>query len=150
MTKHQLTEKDISKKVNVSHLEFTSRSCYKQWKSLPPILGLQSSVIDKTPKDEKIKCFSFLLSWMTTKGSGATHKQLLTALLKINCEEAAEMLCTRIKKSASDSLRPRSLTATSPTSGGTFDGAPNLPPRPKTGTYYTILNSTTKNVPDPS
>ena len=133
MTKHQLTDKDISKKVNVSHLEFTSSSCYKQWKSLPPILGLQSNVADNT-HDEKKKCFSFLLGWMTTKGSGATHKQLLTALLRIKCEEGAEMLCTKIKMSVSDSIRPLSLTAIS---SGISDDAPDLPPRPKTGNCFT-------------
>ena len=133
MTKHQLTDKDISKKVNVSHLEFTSCSCYKQWQSLPPILGLQSNVAVNT-HDEKKKCFAFLLGWMTTKGSGATHKQLLTALLRIKCEEAAEMLCTKIKMSVSDSIRPLSLTAIS---SGISDDAPDLPPRPKTGNCFT-------------
>ena len=125
--KHQLTDEDINKQVNVGNLELISQFCYKQWRSLPPHLGVQSNVvgeIDKTHKDEKTKCLNFLLWWK--KGSCATYKQLLNAFLSIKCEEAAEMLCTRLKESASDSLQPLG----SPISGNTSDASS---PRSKTG-----------------
>ena len=129
LKKHRLTDEDINKQVNVSNLELTSRFCYKQWKSLPPHLGSNEvGEIDKTHQDEKTKCLNFLLHWK--KGSHATYRQLLIALLSIRCEQAAEMLCTRLKESASDSLQPQLPTAGSPISGGTSDEAP---PRSKIG-----------------
>ena len=129
LKKHRLTDKDINRQVNVNNLERISHFCYKQWKSLPSHLRVQSNVIgeiDKTHKDEKTKCLNFLLWW------SATYKQLLTALLSIKCEQAAEMLCTRLKESASDSLQPQLPTAGSPISGGTSD---DEPPRSKTGNF---------------
>ena len=130
LKKHRLTDKDINRQVNVNNLERTSHFCYKQWKSLPSHLGVHSNVvgeIDKTHKDEKTKCLNFLLWW--NKGSCATYKQLLTALLSIKCEQAAEMLCTRLKESGSDSLQPQLPPARS---SGTSD---DEPPRSKTGNF---------------
>ena len=131
LKRHKLTDKDINRPVNVNNLELTSHFCYKQWKSLPSHLGVQSNVvgeIDKTYEDEKTKCLNFLLRWM--KGSRATYRQLLTALLSIKCEQAAEMLSKKLKESASDSLQPQLPTAGSPISGGTSDEAR---PRSKIG-----------------
>ena len=59
LKRHKLTDKDINRPVNVNNLELTSHFCYKQWKSLPSHLGVQSNVvgeIDKTYEDEKTKC----------------------------------------------------------------------------------------------
>ena len=144
LKKHRLTDKDINRQVNVSNLERTSHFCYKQWKSLPSHLGVQSNVvgeIDKPHKDEKTKCLNFLLRWM--KGSRATYKQLLTALLSIKCEQAAEMLCTRLRESASDFLQPQLPTAGSPISGGTSVDAQ---PRSKTGNFRLQLVETSSSV----
>ena len=82
MRKHRLTDKDIRQQVSDRN---HSCSCFKQWKSLPGRLGLPTVAanIDKTQNDEKTKCLNFLLEWKVIKDTGATYRQLLTALLGI-------------------------------------------------------------------
>ena len=130
MRKHRLTDKDIRQQVSGSNLEIISCSCFKQWKSLPARLGLPTVAanIDKTQNDEKTKCLDFLLEWKVIKDTGATYRELLTALLGIKCEQAAEMVCTRLEESAS-SLQPQLQPAESMLSSG----LPDLL-RSKTGT----------------
>ena len=99
--------------------------------------------IDKTEKDEKEKCLNFLLEWKVIKDSIATYKHLLTALLMINCEQAAEMVCTRLEKSAPDSTQPQPLREESPTSGGTSNG---VPPKSKTGNVCCLYVQPTDNI----
>ena len=132
--KHRLTDKDIRQQVSDSNLEIISCSCFKQWKSLPARLGLPTVAanIDKKQNDEKTKCLDFLLEWKVIKDTGATYRELLTALLGIKCEQAAEMVCARLEESAS-SLQPLLQPAESTLSSGTFNGLPDLL-RSKTGT----------------
>ena len=81
--------------VTDEHLEIISRSCCKKWKSLPAHLELEDIVaedIDKTQKGEREKRHDFLREWKSMKGSKATYKKLIAALLKIKCKDEAEKL----------------------------------------------------------
>ena len=113
MSRYRLTERQYNKQVSDIHLERLSRSGCKQWKSLPPHLELEAIVaedIDKSQKGERGKRHEFLLTWKEMEGSGATYKQLITALLKIKCRQDAEKLCEMLKKSAKSQLAILQLT----------------------------------------
>ena len=116
MSQYRLTERQYNKQVSDIHLEKLSRSGCKQWKSLPPHLKLEAIVaedIDKSQKGEREKRHEFLLTWKDMEGSGATYKQLITALLKIKCRQDAEKLCEMLKKSAQSQLAIATNSATS-------------------------------------
>ena len=56
MSKYTLTERQYNWQVTDTHLEKLSRSCCKEWKSLPPYLKLEGIVaedIDKSQKGER-------------------------------------------------------------------------------------------------
>ena len=116
MSRYRLTERQYNQQVSDTHLERLSRSGCKQWKSLPPHLELETIVaedIDKSQKGEREKRHEFLLAWKDMEGSGATYKQLITALLKIKCRQDAEKLCEMLKKSAQSELAIATTSATS-------------------------------------
>ena len=100
--------------VTDKHLEIISRSCCKEWKSLPAHLELEDIVaedIDKSQKGEREKRHDFLRKWRSMKGSKATYKQLITALLKIKCKDEAEKVQEILK-----ALQPQQPTQDSVTS----------------------------------
>ena len=69
--------------------------------------------IDKSQKGERENRHEFLLIWKEMEGSGATYKQLITALLKIKCRQDAEKLCEMLKKSIHDQLAIATTSAAS-------------------------------------
>lgn len=110
---HGLSEGDCDKPVGNEHLEIISRSCCKQWKFMPPHLKVDTTVaedIDKSAKGEREKRYDFLLQWKGIKGSHATYKQLITALMKMKCGEEAERVCEVLKKP----LPPKSIAQSLP------------------------------------
>ena len=110
MSRHGLSDEDCDKIISNAHLESISRSCCKEWKSLPPHLKLETIVakdIDKTSVNEKEKRYDFLLQWKEIKGAQATYKQLLAALLKIRCTQDSEKVCEILKESIP--MRPKSV-----------------------------------------
>lgn len=102
MKQYELSDGDCNQQVTDDHLELISRSSCKQWKSLPSHLGMDTIAaddIDKGQKEEREKRHDFFLKWKETKGSQATYKQLITALLKIKCTQDAEGVCEVLKES---------------------------------------------------
>ena len=102
MSDYGMTEEHYNKQVTNIHLEELSRSGCKLWKSLPPHLELKTIVaedIDDCREDPGMKRYKFLLKWKDMKGLGATYRQLINALLKIECRQDAEKLCDMLKKS---------------------------------------------------
>ena len=113
---YELTDRELERQVSDSHLEVISRSYCKQWKSLPPHLQLDRIVaddIDKSQKEDRVKRHEFLLQWKDIKGSHATYKQLLAALLKTKCRQDAESVCKMLKESLSLCAEPLVASATS-------------------------------------
>ena len=97
-----LSEADTSQQASDSDLELISRSCCEQWKSLPPYLGMETIVandIDKSQKAPQEKRHDFFQKWKEIKGSNATYKVLISALLKMKCGQDAEKVCQILKKS---------------------------------------------------
>ena len=113
-----MTEGHCDQPVSDIHLEELSRTGCKQWKSLPPHLKVKTIVaedIDKGQKEPAMKRYEFLLKWKEIKGSNATYRHLLTALLKINCGQDAEKLCEMLMKCVPQSQLPNvTASATSP------------------------------------
>ena len=103
LIQHQgLNEENCEEAVSDEHLEIISRSCCKQWKSMPPQLKvdtIEAEDIDKSKGEEREKRLKFLLKWKEIKGSKATYRQLITALLKMKCGEEAERVCKVLKES---------------------------------------------------
>lgn len=119
-----LTDEHCNQKVSDDHLQQISRSCCRQWKSLPPYLEVETIVaddIDKTQKGEREKRHDFLKEWRGT--SDGTYKQLIIALLKIKSREDAEKVCKILKQSlpSQPTVVPRLPPSATPNS------APALP-----------------------
>lgn len=82
------------------HLEKISRSLCKEWKRLYPYLGMTSiEVHDIVCKqvEENVKRHAFFLKWKE-KGSKATYKALLGALLEINSRDDSEGICKLLQE----------------------------------------------------
>jgi hypothetical protein len=110
-----LADEDTNQVVTDIHLECISRTCCKQWKSLPSHLGLEDIVaedIDKSQKTEREKRHEFLRQWKSTKGSEATYKRLIDALLQIRCKQDAEKVQEMLIESISQPQRPTQDKAT--------------------------------------
>lgn len=99
---HGLSERELDRQVSDKDLERISRSCCKHWKFLPAYLELEAILaldIDRKGVDEREKRHEFLLKWREIKGSAATYKQLISALLEIKSVEDAERVCVLVKES---------------------------------------------------
>ena len=102
IARYHLTEEDVNKQITDEHIEVLSRKiCGRgQWKSLPAHLGLATITaedIDCGSVDPREKRHQFFLAWKQKKGSEATYKRLITALLKIECTQDAESVCETTK-----------------------------------------------------
>ena len=96
MSHMHLRKEDVNKQITDEHIEVISRNSCSQWKSLPAHLGLPpitAKDIDLGPGDEREKRNTFLTTWKAKKGSEATYKKLISALLKIEHREDAEYVC---------------------------------------------------------
>ena len=103
VTKLGLSEKEYNLPIGDEHLETISRKSCKKWKNLPAHLDLKTIVAEDIAKEggtEQEKRYNFLRQWQEIKGSEATYKRLITALLEINCMQDAETVCSTIKTDA--------------------------------------------------
>ena len=102
MTCYGLKERDCNREIEKSHFEDIARTLGKDWRSLPPRLGMLSitkSDIDHDFKTEKEKRYAFFTQWKEMDGSEATYKKLIGALLDFNSREDAEGVCKWLQKS---------------------------------------------------
>lgn len=100
----EVIKRDWNQRVSDQHIEKFSRSHGKKWRSLPPYLELETIAvddIDRNPRTltEEEKRHAFFSKWKHVKGSRATYRRLVGALLKIQCREDAENLCEMLKTS---------------------------------------------------
>lgn len=99
--KCKLYEEDCDKKVSEAHLETISRSSCKDWKRLPSHLEMKDIVVSDIIADQTNELgrrFEFFRQWKKEKGHKATYKQLVLALLNIQCRDSAEKVCAILKK----------------------------------------------------
>ena len=102
MKQFRLTERDFNRIVSDVHVEVLSRTCCEQWKSLPPHLGLDTIVAKNIDTDSRLRSYkskkmAFFRKWKEVKGHNATYKQLITALLRIDCGSDADTVCALLK-----------------------------------------------------
>ena len=105
MDQMKLAEECYNSPVSTQHLGDISSSHCGQWRKLPSRLGLSTIIVDdicRKPVDEDEKRASFFTKWKEAKGSGATYKTLLSALLGIGCVDDAESVCKIMQNTAKD------------------------------------------------
>jgi hypothetical protein len=109
MEHFRLSEHDCSLEVTDVHAEKISSSFCSKWKSLPPYLEIEDIVakdINRCLVDESDKRHLFLKKWKEMKGSEATYRKLINALLEVKCRQDAERVCKLLQnKSTSPSLQ---------------------------------------------
>ena len=99
---YKLSVEDCNKKVSDAHLEAISQSTCEHWKRLPSNLEMDVitvSEINRNQSKEEGKRLEFFHTWREQKGSKATYKQLVLALLNTKCKDDAEKVCEILKKS---------------------------------------------------
>ena len=91
-----MQELGLNQQVSDGHILKFSGSYGSKWKLMPACLNLKSIVaedIDRSPKSEEEKRYTFFSTWKQVKGSSATYKDLIIALLEIGCGEDADRVC---------------------------------------------------------
>ena len=99
MMEYQLTEANISRRVTDKHIAEISLSYCKKWRLLLSQFEMKNIVADdigskNIDADEMRQLF--LSKWKEEKGSEATYKVLLSALLKIKQKKETEGVCKLI------------------------------------------------------
>ena len=98
---YHLTEEDVDKQITDKHIEVISRFRCRKWRFLYAHLDLASigvEDIDHMQVDEDQKRSLFFTNWKEKKGSEATYKRLISALLTMECREDAESVCDLLKQ----------------------------------------------------
>lgn len=91
-----LKEEDCNRQISDRDIDVLSRSSCTKWRSLPTYLGMPSIIasdIARGPGSEEEKRSAFFQKWKHTKGSAATYRVLIGALLHIQCRDDAERVC---------------------------------------------------------
>ncbi len=104
MEHYQLKEEDCNRQISTLHLDEISLNFSRKWRFLPARLKMEDIVaydIDRGPGDEEEKRRAFFLKWKWTKGSNATYKALICALLEIKSRQDAESVCKLLQESTS-------------------------------------------------
>ncbi len=95
-----LSEEHANQKVSDVHMVEISRCYCKRWKLLCPYLDLEGIIVNDmelVSGSEGEKRRAFFAAWRERKGSDATYRRLLYALLKTGCREDAEEICKLLK-----------------------------------------------------
>jgi hypothetical protein len=99
MDKYRLKDKDLDREIRDRHLDRIAQSYCREWRRLPTYLGLDKIVVTNIERgygqgnNEDDKKRDFFSEWKQRRGSRATYRQLIYALLEIGCEEDAEGVC---------------------------------------------------------
>ena len=135
--RYGLSEETCDCKISDAHLVDISRSHCRRWRDLPSRLDMDTIVVDDLDKnpilvDEDMKRSSFFSKWKEAKGSAATYRALIRALLQIKCVEDAEGVCELLKNSppssetVSEHLKTSNSTADPVHTTSSSESAPNL------------------------
>ena len=101
---YQLSAEALEQQITEEVLDKIASTCCEDYRRLPPYLGVECIAIrdiERDGKSEPERRQTFLRKWKQVKGSGATYKAIIAALLKIRCREDAEKICVLVK-----SLKP--------------------------------------------
>ena len=101
LEQYELTEDDCNQKISDYHCSEISRTLCGGWRGLPSHLGVPQIYvhdINRNSTEESERRSNFFFGWKELKGSAATYKALIAALLDIDCREDAEGVCRFLKK----------------------------------------------------
>ena len=100
MEHFQLREEDCERKLSDKQLDEIALSYCGKWEPLRSQLEMEE-IIERDIKNsfatEDGRRRNFLLKWKSVKGSAATAKALISALLKIKSVDDAEGVCQLLK-----------------------------------------------------
>ena len=125
---YALEDADFNAQVSDAHLDDFSRCCSSDWKFLCSHLKLDKIVVDDIdcrPLSPKQKRRRFFSEWKQRKGSDATYKVLVQALLEIDRRKDAEYLCELLKNSLTASASD--IVTTAPTTAISSDSSNSMP-----------------------
>ena len=108
-----LQNEECNKQISDAHLERLSSKCCGKWRNLTSHLEMDSIVkddIDRKSVCESEKRLDYFTEWKDQKGSAATYKSLIRALLKIDCRDDAEYVYKLSQSSGSQSTLPAQNT----------------------------------------
>ena len=95
-----LTQDDWDLPIGELHLQKIAKDYCAGWVHLLPFLGMKNIIkndILRGPGDEVEKRHNFFFKWQEKKGSSATYKKLVSALLEIEAKEDAEAVCEMLR-----------------------------------------------------
>lgn len=98
-----LDEGECNKAASKAHIEELCKANCTQWRQLPSPLDVETvsvGEIERSTVEESDRRLSFLSQWKQIKGSAATYRQLIMALLGIKCDEDAANVCKLLKRDA--------------------------------------------------
>lgn len=144
--RHRLRDRNLNRKITEIHLDQISHSCCAQWKRLPVYLGMKNIVgANLSAIVEEDKRHLFLFKWREARGTRATYRRLIKALLKIDCVEDAEIVCKLIqphpRKRPVDNMRLQSNTTSTPRSRQCGDD--DSPVHTDVDSVFTLVTSDT-------
>ena len=115
-----LPKECLTKQVSPKHrAEIAQYGYCKEWRKLPAHLEMMSVVVDDIDRcsvEEDEKRRKFMSQWNSKKGSEATYKKLICALLKFGCKDNAESVCellqgnARLLQSPDEQVKPVNST----------------------------------------
>lgn len=118
MMKYRLTDRMCEREVTDETMDEIASSCCGKFREMPPYLpGMKEIHVHDAERDghtEAEKRNAFFKTWKRGRGTDATYRVLIAALLKIKCTNDAEEVC----KLASDSGVASASAASSKVSTG--------------------------------
>ena len=115
-----LPKECLTKQVSTKdRAEIAQNGYCKEWRKLPAHLEMMSVVVDDIDRlsvEEDEKRRKFMSQWNSKKGSEATYKNLICALLKFDCKDNAENVCkllqgnARLLQSPDEQVKPVNST----------------------------------------
>ena len=102
----ELNNFGVGQQVSDKHVDDISLSSCQKWRFLPSHLDLPSILVEDIERNpravtESDKRHEFFQAWKAAKGSEATYRELIRALLAIGCRQDAEYVCDLLMSSSS-------------------------------------------------
>ena len=96
LQRYGMKDQDLDRAVSKKHLDRLSHSYLENWRRLPVYLGMKDitkrdAILSATEEEGRRRFF--LNTWSKMKGSEATYRKLIFALVRIQSMEDAEAIC---------------------------------------------------------
>ena len=111
LERFQLSPEAYNQPISDIHLQMIASSRAIKWKFLPAVLEMANPTVVLSdiggeggrPPDQMRA--DFFGRWQSEKGSDASYKNLVNALLQINCKQDAEYVCELLLSTSSTTLK---------------------------------------------